>query len=237
MSLSWEWEASESLGHSRHVRGVLLGYLLAPGTGNLRFEEVVTQVIQENWEAHERVKGRFTSSLNSSFHQWANLLKELNDLSQGIEAVMDRKLCKEIEARMGVLHTALKKVDTSINESEDHLEESQMREEEAHQGDRGESDSSEEQDQDVIVEEEQESGPTGAEATGLPTPTASVQAAEPSMDVDMEDIPLLTSEDATAVTPKEDKMLMGDPASVAGEMAWLQVASLDSQKPKDDETS
>ena len=112
-----------------------------------------------------------------------------------------------------------------------------MREEEAHQGDRGESDSSEEQDWDVIVEEEQESGPTGAEAPGPPTPLASVQAAEPSMDVDMEDVPPLTSEEATAVTPEEDEVLMGDPASVAGEMARLQVASPDSQKPKDSKTS
>ena len=42
MSLSWEREASESLVLSRHVRGPLLSYLLAPGTGNLRFEEVAT---------------------------------------------------------------------------------------------------------------------------------------------------------------------------------------------------
>ena len=66
MSLSWEREASESLVQSRHVRGPLLSYLLAPGTGNLCFEEVVTRVIQENWETHERVKERFRSSLNSS---------------------------------------------------------------------------------------------------------------------------------------------------------------------------
>ena len=42
MSLSWEREASESLVLSRHVRGPLLSYLLAPGIGNLHFEEVVT---------------------------------------------------------------------------------------------------------------------------------------------------------------------------------------------------
>ena len=42
MSLSWEREASESLVQLRHVRGPLLSYLLAPGTGNLCFEEVVT---------------------------------------------------------------------------------------------------------------------------------------------------------------------------------------------------
>ena len=53
MSLSWEREASESLVQSRHVRGPLLSYLLAPGTGNLCFEEVVTRVLQGNWEKHE----------------------------------------------------------------------------------------------------------------------------------------------------------------------------------------
>ena len=42
MSLSGEREASESLVLSRHVRGHLLSYLLAPGTGNLCFEEVAT---------------------------------------------------------------------------------------------------------------------------------------------------------------------------------------------------
>ena len=32
MTLSWEKEASRSLVQSRHVRGLLLGYLLAPGS-------------------------------------------------------------------------------------------------------------------------------------------------------------------------------------------------------------
>ena len=66
MSLSWEREASESLVQLRHVRGPLLTYLLAPRTNNLRFEEVVSRVLQENWEKHERAKERFRSSLNSS---------------------------------------------------------------------------------------------------------------------------------------------------------------------------
>ena len=103
MSLSWEKEASESLVLSRHVRGHLLSYLLAPGTGNLCFEEVATQVIQENWEMHERVKERFRSSLNSNHHWRAKLLKKFNKLSQGIEAAAHKKLCKETEMRMGVL--------------------------------------------------------------------------------------------------------------------------------------
>ena len=74
MSLSWEKEASESLVQSRHIKGLLLSYLLAPGTSNLRFEEVVSRVLQENWEEHERAKGRFRSSLNRSLHRQARLL-------------------------------------------------------------------------------------------------------------------------------------------------------------------
>ena len=168
MSLSWEREASESLVQSRHVRGPLLGYLLAPRTGNLCFEEVVARVIQENWEAHEKAKGMFRSSLNSSHRRWSKLLQELDELFQGIEAAVDKRIRKETETRMGVLQTTLKKVEASIDESKDHLEESWMREEEARREDWGESDSSEEQD--VVVEGVQKSGPTSVEATGPPIP-------------------------------------------------------------------
>ena len=109
-----------------------------------------------------------------------------------------------------------------------------MREEEAHQEDRGQSDTSE---GDVIVEGAEESGPTGVEATGPPIPMASSQEAEPSMEVDVDDILPLTSKDTTTVTPEEDEMLTGDPTSVTGEMARLQVTSPDSHKPEDCETS
>ena len=149
-----------------------------------------------------------------------------------MQANADRKVQKEIEERMGVLRTALKKAKASIAENEDHLEESQIWEEEAHQRDQGQSNSSEGQDGDVMVEGPEESGPTGAEATG---PLRS-QEAEPSMEVDMDNIPPLTSGDATTVTAEEDKMLMGDPASMTGEMARLQVSSPDSHKPEDGET-
>ena len=149
-----------------------------------------------------------------------------------MEAAVDRKVQREIEERMGVLQTALKKAEVSVAESEDHLEESWIRGEEAHQGDQGQSDSSEGQDGDVVVEGPEESGPTGVEST---SPVRS-QEAELSMEVDVDDIPPLTSVDATTVTAEEDEMLMGDPTSVAGEMARLQVSSPDSHKPKDGET-
>ena len=103
MSLSWEKEASESLVQLRHIKGLLLSYLLAPGTGNLCFEEVVSRVLQENWEEHERAKEKFRSSLNRSHRRQTRLSRELDDPSQGMEAAMDRKVQKEIEERMGIL--------------------------------------------------------------------------------------------------------------------------------------
>ena len=152
MSLSWEREASESLVQSRHIRGPLLSYFLAPGTGNLCFEEVVSRVLQANWEKHERAKERFRSSLNSSHCWWTRLSRELDELSQGVEATADRKVQREIEERMGILRTALKKAEALMAESKDHLEESWIWEEEARQGDQGQSDSSEGQEGDVMVE-------------------------------------------------------------------------------------
>ena len=110
-----------------------------------------------------------------------------------------------------------------------------MREEEAHQVDRGQSDSNTDEDGDVIVEGVQESDPTAVEATGPPIPMASTQEAERTMDVDISDMPQLASEDIIAVTPEEDDMLMGDPTSVAGEMAQLQVTPPESHEPKDGE--
>ena len=74
MSLSWEKEALESLVQSRHSKGLLLSYLLAPRTSNLHFEEAVNRVLQKNQEEHERAKEKFRSSLNRSLCQWARLL-------------------------------------------------------------------------------------------------------------------------------------------------------------------
>ena len=94
------WELLVQL---RHSKGLLLSYLLTPGTGNLCFEEVVNRVLQGNWEEHERAKERFRSSLNRSHCQQTRLSKELDDLSQGMEAATDVKVWKEIDQRMGII--------------------------------------------------------------------------------------------------------------------------------------
>ena len=161
MTLSWEKEASESLAQLRHSKGLLLSYLLAPRTGNIHFEEVANRVLQENHEEHKKVKEKFVSSLNRSLHRQARLLKELDELSKRLEAAKDKKVLKEIDERMDIIQTALKKAEASIAKTEAHLEERWIREEEAHHADQGQSDSSEGQYDDVMVEELKESGLTG----------------------------------------------------------------------------
>ena len=233
MTLSWKKEASESLVQSRHSKGLLLSYLLAPRTGNLHFEEVVNRVLQENHEEHERARKKSVSSLNRSLHWWAKLLEELDKLSKRLEAAEDKKAWKEIDERMGVIRTAFKKAEASIAEKEAHLEEIWIREEEAHHGDQGQSNSSEGQYDDIMVEELEESGLTSAEST---SPLRG-QETEPSMEVDVDSTPPLASGSAITVSAEEDEMLMGDPTSVAGELAKLQVSSPNSHKPEGSETS
>ena len=150
-----------------------------------------------------------------------------------MEAAKDEKAQKEIDERMGVIQTAFKKAEASIAENEACLEEIQIWEEEVRHGDQGQSNSSEGQYGDVVVEGPEESGLTGAEST---SPLGG-QETEPSMEVDVDSAPLLTSGSAITVTVKEDHILMGDPTSVAGEMAELQVSSPNSHKPKGGETS
>ena len=103
--------------------------------------------------------------------------------------------------------------------------------------DQGQSDSNTDDDGDVVVEGEQDTGPTSAEGPDPPTPTASTPEAEHTMEVEVSGMPQLTSEDATTVTPEEDDMLMGDPISVTGEMAQLQVMPPKSHEPEDSEAS
>ena len=188
-------------------KGLLLSYLLAPGTGNLRFKEVVNRVLQENWEEHKKAKEKSRSSLNRSLHQQAMLLEELDELSKKLQAAKDKKVQKDVDERMGVVRTALNKAEASITRNKACLEESQIQEEEACQEHQGQSDSSEEQEDNIVVERPEESAPTSVESTN----TLRNQEAEPSMEVDLDDILPLAPDSATMVTPEEDEMLMGVP--------------------------
>ena len=75
MAAAGDREASYSLDASRHGRGPLLEFLLAPRASNLMFEEIVHWVLAENWDKIE-------SSLNHIQGLQAWLQGELEDLHQ-----------------------------------------------------------------------------------------------------------------------------------------------------------
>ena len=81
--------------------------------------------------------------------------------------------------------------------------------------------------------EPEESGSTGVESTS----DLSSQEAECSMEVDGDGTPLMTSGGTITVTSEEDQILTGDPTSVAGEMAKLQVSFPKSCGPEGSGTS
>ena len=64
MALSNKPATSGSLVRGRHYVGCLLSYFLAPGTTwDLRSEEVINQVLKENWAHNERRRREAASSL------------------------------------------------------------------------------------------------------------------------------------------------------------------------------
>ena len=77
--------ASYSLDTARHGRGPLLEFLLAPRASNLTFEEVVHQILAENWDKME-------SSLNNIQKLQAWFHAELQDLSKAHERETDKSV-------------------------------------------------------------------------------------------------------------------------------------------------
>ena len=75
MAAAGDGMASSSLDATRHSRGPLLEFLLAPQTSSLTFEEVVQWVLAENQYKTE-------SSLDNIQKLQAWLQRELEDLSQ-----------------------------------------------------------------------------------------------------------------------------------------------------------
>ena len=102
---------------------------------------------------------------------------------------------------------------------------------------RDQSDSNPDDDEDVAMEEEQDTGPTSAEALDPPPPMASTPEAKHAMEIEGDEMPQLTPKDAMTVMLEEDDMLTGDPLSVTGEMAQLQVTPPESHESEDGEAS
>ena len=118
MSLSQEDEASRSLVLSRHIQGCLLGYFLASGTSNLSYGEVLTQVLEENHMELWRMREHLTSLLQDCHTKRTKYLDELTNLSKKLDTTGVDRLRREIKARMSVVHSAISKVEATIERYE-----------------------------------------------------------------------------------------------------------------------
>ena len=85
MVLSEEPASSGSLVRSRHRLGNLLAYFLSPGTAwELRFEDVVTQVLKENQRHVEKKCTKVATSLGKCNKRWTNLRVEFDATSEAM---------------------------------------------------------------------------------------------------------------------------------------------------------
>ena len=135
MSLSQEKDASRSLVQLRHTQGCLLGYFLAPGTSNLSYGEVLTQVIEENHMELRRMREHLTSLLQDCNSRRTQYLDELTNLSQKLDTTGFDRLRGDIEAKMSIIHTAISKIEATIERYMNQLEECWFRKHEAQSGD------------------------------------------------------------------------------------------------------
>ena len=240
MALREEPGSSRTLVRSRHCCGDLLAYFLGPGTAwELHFEDMVIQVLKENWRHLEMKRAKVVTSLANCSRRRTNLRGEFNATSKAMQMVTDRVSGMELEHRLNSLQTSLTAIERAITKYENILKDCRMQEEEAHQ-------------EEVISQErEEEEGDADAEMMEEGErddgePSGPQRAAE------TEEVPPLVSA-GDAVSPEEDAFLTQrasqpvDPAAgshsprseagtVSGEMAELSLTSLSQPGPGEDET-
>ena len=239
MALSEEPASSGSLVRSRHRLGNLLAYFLSPGTAwELRFEDVVTQVLKEDQRHVEKKRTKAATSLGKCNKQRTDLRVEFDATSEAIQVVTDAASGRELEHRLNSLQTSLTTIEQAITRYENILEDCRVQEEEAHQEEEIFHEQEEEEDTDAEMVEEGECG--------------DVEPSGPQGVAGTEDIPPLDPA-GDAVSPEEDAFLMQqasqsvDPTAgshsprsqagtVSGEMADLSLTSPSQPGPGEDET-
>ena len=238
MALSEEPGSSRSLVRSRHRCGDLFAYFLGPGTAwELCFEDMVTQVLKENWRHVEMKCTKADMSLGSCNKCRTDLCAEFDATSEAMQMVTNSASGRELEHRLNSLQTSLTAIERAIMKYENILKDCRMQEEEAHQ--------------EEVIFQEQEEGDTDAEMVeegergdGEPSGPQGVAGTEDTPPLDPA---------GDAVSPEEDAFLMQqasqpvDPAAgshsprseagmVSGEMAELSLTSPSQPGPGEDET-
>ena len=114
MVITGDGMASYSLDATRHGRGPLLEFLLAPHTSSLMFEEVVHWVLAEK-------RGKMESSLDHVQKLRAQLQGELEDLHQARKDEPDTSAWRRMKKEMEQKQKDLKGLEATISENESHL--------------------------------------------------------------------------------------------------------------------
>ena len=239
MVLSEEPASSGSLVRSRHQLRNLLAYFLSPGTAwELRFKDIVTQVLKENQRHIEKKCTKAATSLGKCNKRWTDLRVEFDATSEAMQVVTDAVSGRELEHRLNSLQTSLTAIEWAITRYEDILEDCRMQEEKACQEEEIFHEQEEEEVTDAEMVEEGERG--------------DVEPSGPQGVAGTEDIPPLDPT-GDAVSPEEDAFLMQqasqsiDPtagshsprskaSTVSGEMANLSLTSPSQPGPGEDET-
>ena len=213
MATAGDGMASYSLDVTRHGRGPLLEFLLAPQASGLMFEEVIHWVLAENWYKIE-------SSLDNIQELWAWLQRELKDLTEAHKVEPTKFSRKKMKRDMEQRRKDLKGLQATISPYESSLRRARVQS--------GETPASE--------DDPSNSGAKGAMATTpvaddtppvstMPEPLTSPPGEDQtcSMEVDDRDD---CQPPASPISHREDELLTSDNAvGVEEEMANLTVSS------------
>ena len=239
MALSEEPASSGSLVRSRHRLRNLLAYFLGPRTAwELRFEDMVTQVLKENQRHVEAKRAKVATSLGNCNKQRTDLCVEFDATSEAMQMVTDGASGRELEHRLSSLQTSLTMIEWAIRKYENILKDCRMQEEAACQ-------------EEVIFQEQEEEGDTDAEMVEEGE-CSDGEPSGPQGAAGIEDAPPLDPA-GDAVSPEEDAFLMqqasqpvdpiagshsprSEAGTVSGEMAELSLTSPSQPGPGEDET-
>ena len=217
MAAAGDGTASYSLDATWHGRGPLFEFLLALQASSLTFEEVIHQVLAENWYKVE-------SSLDNVQMLWAWLQWELEDLSQAHKDEPVKSSQKKIKRDMERSQRDLKGLEVTISQYECSLGRARVRPEETLASEDDPSDSGAEGIQEVEMATTpvaDDASPVGTMPEPLTSPPGEDQTR--SMEVDDGDD---RQPPASPISHREDKLLTGNNAvGVEGEMANLTVSS------------
>ena len=171
-----------------------MAYFLSPGTAwELRFEDVVTQVLKENQRHVKKKCTKAATSLGKCNKWWTDLCVEFDATSEAMQVVTDAASGRELEHRLNSLQTSLTTIEQAIMRYKNIIEDCRMQEEEAPQ-------------EEEIFHEQEEEEVTDAEMVEEGE-RSDVEPSGPQGVAGTEDIPPLDPT-GDAVSPEEDAFLM-----------------------------